>query len=543
MKLMLKYVPIALAFIAIATAASSTSITAPYSAFTNWFPVLLIASLLAVLLAGVYYMIGYFLNNARIKSSAISEVEQAAGSIFLVVIIVAVLYLVVTSASISFSGLLGSHTSDFSKICNTYLKNNMVWMISSTQHDPATGLPYPTTAICQNLIGSNGPKASADQITTNIDYGLASTYVVIANMTNQSIFELNSIYNLESIIFFLRNLNPYIGVCFPVECIAPIIPRAESLQLSYKPFNGYVLHRTIMPTIATQAILSNYMMTLELVIILMLLLFWPYLLGAGIVLRTIPFTRRAGGLIIAATIVGVLILPTIFLIEYSALNNLVAQPAIGSSQIQGMALCGFGPVQGSNNADVLYCYTSANTLQTSYIYKNLQPQGWPATMNACTSVPTSEAKPFDSPPPCYVKKNLSLYAFPNAKDIITFYSCYPSSGTILPTEAEILLSTLVSSATIAVQGVLSLFASNFALGSNNLVSPFFSPTGGQSCISQMNPHNLVATLTSLTNMYGIISVAGFILPILNLLICLSAMTGISSIIGGETTIIGLSRFI
>ena len=146
MKTMLKYISIALAFIAVTTAASPTPITAPYSAFTNWFPIIFIASLLAVLLAGVYYMIGYLLNNARIKSSAISEVEQAAGSIFLVVIIVAVLYLIGTSANISFSGLLGSHTSDFSKICGTYLKNNMVYMLSSNQYDSVTGLPYPTTA-------------------------------------------------------------------------------------------------------------------------------------------------------------------------------------------------------------------------------------------------------------------------------------------------------------------------------------------------------------------------------------------------------------
>ena len=68
-------------------------------------------------------------------------------------------------------------------------------------------------------------------------------------MTNQSIFELNSLYNLESIIFFLRNLNPNIGICVPMECYDPLTPRDSNTQLSYKPFNGYVLHRTIMPTI------------------------------------------------------------------------------------------------------------------------------------------------------------------------------------------------------------------------------------------------------------------------------------------------------
>ncbi len=522
---------------------SATPIVSSYSAFTNWFPIIFAASLIAFGLAGIYYMIGYLLNNNRIKSAAISEVEQAAGSIALVVIIVGVLYLFGTSASISFSGLLGSHTSDFSNICNNYLQNNQIWMLSSNKYD--LGLPEPTTAVCQNLIGANGPKSSADQITTNLDYGLAATYVVIANMTNQSIFELNALYNFDSLIFFLRNLKPFIGECFPVTCADPFSPTLEEVQLVYQPYHGYVLQRTVMPSIVTQANLSTYMMVLELVIVLMLLMFWPYLLGAGIVLRTIPFTRRAGGLIIAATLVGLLILPTLFLLEYSSLNNLSSQPFIGASQIPGMALCGFGPISGSNGGNVLYCYTDQTKLQTSYIYKGIQPSGFTQTMNACGPMPPNEGNPFDSQPPCYVRKDLSLYSFPNAANLISFYSCYPNdpTGTILPIEAEILISTLITNAALPVTVLMSLFTNNFSIGSNGLVDFFFNPTGGASCISQVAPHNMIAAFTSLVNMYGIISIAGFILPILNALVMLSALTGLSSLIGGETTIIGLSRFL
>jgi hypothetical protein len=146
--------------------------------------------------------------------------------------------------------------------------------------------------------------------------------------------------------------------------------------------------------------------------------------------------------------------------------------------------------------------------------------------------------------PCYVKKELSLYSFPDASNFIGFYSCYPSETTILPTEAQILTASLVSNAALPVTGIMSLFANNFAVGSSNGIVDFFlKPSGGVSCMSQLAPHNIIAALTALINMYGIISVAGFIIPILNALVLLSAMTGISSLIGGETTIIGLSRFL
>ena len=544
MRYKLIYLAISTLAISLAYSAAPVPIATSYSAFTNWVPVIFAASLLAVLLAGVYYLIGYLLNNNRIRASAISELEQAGGSVLLVVLIIGVLYLVGTSTSVSFTGILGNHVSDFSNICNNYLSGAQVSMLNSNKFD--NGLPEPTTAVCQNLIGAGGPKVgAADQITTNIDFGLAATYVVIANMTNESIGELNSLYNFESLIFFLRNLNPFIGECFPATCVDPLAPTVENLQLMYKPYGGYVLHRTIMPMIVTQAILSNYMMILELIIVLMLLLFWPYLLGAGILLRTVPFTRRAGGLIIAATVVGVLILPTLFLIEYSALSNLHNQPFIGSSQIPGMALCGFGATGQSNGANILYCYTSATQLKTSYIYKGVQPSGFKPTMNACLSMPTSSmGNPFNKQPPCYVMMNLSLYAFPNAANLISFYSCYPNGSSILPTEMTILTATLVSNALLPVTALLSLFVNNFSIGSNGLIDFFFSgPTGNVTCISQVAPHNIVAAITSLINMYGIIAVAGFILPILNALIMLSAMTGLSSLIGGETTIIGLSRFL
>ena len=538
---------IVLAALFISLAHSASPITTNYSAFTDWIPVIIIASLLACCLAGAYYMLGHLLGNNRIKISAVSEFEQALGSVAIVVIIIGVLYMVGTS-DVGFSTIIGSNgASQMYSMCTSYLSHSSIDLLKSNAYiTSASGasLPEPTTAVCQNLIGTGGPKSG---ITSHIDYGLASTYVIMANMTDQSSTELNALYNFDSMTFFLRNLLLFVGVCAPPTCVFPLAPPVGlEMQLNYKPYQGYILQRAIAPSIVVQAMLTLYMDITELAIIMLLIISWPYLLAAGIILRTIPFTRRAGGLIIAATVVGVIIWPTIFLIEYNSLSNMQSQPFIGSSQVLGMALCGFGQVSASNNNNVLFCYTDANTLKTSYIYKNIQPSGYPASISACSAVSKGEfasgANPFSMIPNCYVKRQIDLYAYPNAADIISFYSCYPSGSSILPTELGIISFSIASSATLPISTVLSLFSNGFNLQSNSLISTFFGLDNG-SCLSKLGPRNLAATYTSLINMYGLITVVGFIIPIINALILISAMTGISSLMGGETTIIGLSRFI
>ncbi len=559
MKYAIKYLVMILAIVSLTYGAQNPAVAAPYSAFRNWAPIIFIASLLGVMLAGVYYFIGYLLNNQRIKTAAVSELVQAGGSIVLVIVIIAVLYML-GSSDFSFGTFLGpSGSASISNICNTYLNYQNpqypVYLNSNSfdknyfSSSPST-LPEPTTAVCQYIIGSPANKVSIDPLTRNIDYGMAATYVVIANMTNQSLYELNAVYNLDSVLFFLRNLKSYVGFCMPVDCAVPEGPTALNLMVMYSPFQGYAFQRSIMPTIVTQASLTLYMQSLELLIIIILLIFWPYLLGAGIVLRTIPFTRRAGGLIVAATIVGVIIFPTVFLIEYGALSNMgTSQTFIGASQIPGIALCGFSPTPTSGGYSVLWCYTSANTLKTSYIYKGTQPARYPDTISACTgALSTSNGEyvsgnPYSNQPSCFVKKQLSLYAYPDAAGIMSFYFCYPTGPTVMPVEFEIITETLIQGALLPATAIVGLFSNTVNFQSNPLVNFIMSGGIAGGCFSKIGPHNVVATLTSLVNMYGIITVSGFIIPILNLLIMLSAMTGISSLIGGETSIIGLSRFL
>jgi hypothetical protein len=567
---------------------------------TDWLPIIAIAIMAAISLIAVYYFIGVLLNNTRIKGTAISEMQQVLGTILLVVIILGVMSLIGAGTSLSYKGGIGTgEAAQISSICNNILVNSQEGFLNSAATSanfpsPYPNLPQPTNAVCQ-IVNGHG---SVDPVTSNIDYGLAASYVVIANLTNQSIVELNGLYNIDSLIFFLRQVITYADICDPVTCIIAPLPREGETVVYYKLYSGYVFQRTILPTMDTQANLSIYLFMTQLILILTLLITWPYLLAAGIMLRVFAITRRAGGLIIAAVIVGTIIYPMLFLFQYTALQNLVppgaplaphnasALQALGATgQIPYVPLCGIsmntptlsGYTRGyGGNPDAtsfqLWCYTSAPKLKTSYIYQNTQPSGAPATLSACGVRNPSFAPPASDPQiptgvtaPCYVQKDYNFYVFPSTSDVIRLYTCYPpdygspqhiaNDGTLSPYGIIDIEVRIINSLNIESPITILLTISN-------LVSNLFPGTTSQSGLSTFTPfthissllvpnnlpcsiapQNMIAALTQLINLYGMISVVGFILPVINILTLLSATFGLSSLMGGETSIIGLSRFI
>ena len=531
--------------------ASTPQLNGSYSMFQDWFPVLTTAAMAVFMIASLFYMAGYMLNNNKLKGIAVNELQQAAGSILLLIITIGVLYLVGTTTGLSFSNLLSSNQqSGINTICNTYLAGDFgssgntypIDFLSSSYTDPNSGLRGPTNSVCSLVAGSG----NSDSITKNIDYGLGSMYVIIANMSNQTVGQINAMYNLESITFFLRNLIFFVGVCTPAECLLPFGNEESSeIILSYKPYDGYVLQRTIMPTLNTQEIMSFYLFLLQLIIILILMMGWPVLLGAAIVLRAIPITRAAGGLIFAGTIVGIIIWPTIFLIEYHSLNSFQS-PSIGSGgSIPGFPICG-----EATNPTYLYCYTSAKSVSYNDVYKMMPsttiPNGLPnpntlsnpnGVIPACKSIPTSNSQSTT----CFVQRSLSMFVFPPASQIISLYACYPTSSNIFPVEMAILTGALANVASLPFTFLTSLFSSSLSASSFSFVS--FLPVIGNTCAGTIGPFNIYSAYISLANLYGLMSVSAFIIPILNGLLLISATTGLSSLIGGEKTIIGLSRFI
>ncbi|MDE1833933.1 MAG: hypothetical protein KGH64_01195, partial [Candidatus Micrarchaeota archaeon] len=318
----------------------------------------------------------------------------------------------------------------------------------------------------------------------------------------------------------------------------------------------------------------------QLLVILILLVSWPYMLAAGILLRSFTFTRRAGGLIIALTIVGTIIYPMLLLFQYASLSNISSQtynqcivshggPStsadnacsaytgaatfIGADKVPALSLCGANLRPDSSsptNYDYqIYCYTSSSTLPTNTIYKDIPlPAGSPSTISACSGSPwtTSPPEPGTSStkvPSCYVRKTLSFYTFPSAAGAIALYTCYiPYKGSapdsLIGFEETVLLQNVVSSPLTLLQ--------SFTQGqffSSVTSNPLNQEVDGTGPPCNIGPIYIWASIASLINIYGLISVISFILPILNILLMLSATAGISHLIGGETSITGLTRFI
>lgn len=598
------------------------------SGFTNWLPILISAAAVIISLTVLYYFAGVILNNSRIKASALNEIQQALGTILLIVIIIGVMDLIGSGTGLAYQSLLSggpsSVSSGISNICTNILPNSQVGFLNPTvtsanYPQPYPNLPEATNAVCKIVTGTpTGSASGLDPTTVNLDYGLAATYIITANLTNQSIEELNALYNFESLTFFLRGVISYASICEPVWCAIPLVPRIQESTLSYRLYNGYVIHRTIMPTVITQANMSIYLFMSELMIIIILLLTWPYLLAAGILLRVFTVTRRAGGLLIAGVIVGTIIYPTLFLFQYAALNNLAPlgstgapapgqAVALGASSIPAVSLCGVamttpvistetypaGSLPGTPDPFTtqyeLYCYTSSNELQINNIYKGVRPlcdttqtppvgpgcataaansncgldfPGWTGSSDiicACSppvSIFTSVSDPpMTQVPTCYVKKDLSFYTFPSEADVVRLYECYApdyannkyyaDSGTgpsgMIAIEASLINAINVQSPLKVLLTLSTVLSQIAGITTPQGISPISGETG--SLCDRVAPDNLISVLIATINLYGIISVVRFVLPIINVLMLISAVFGLSSLLGGETTILGLSRFI
>ena len=134
---------------------------------------------------------------------------------------------------------------------------------------------------------------------------------------------------------------------------------------------------------------------------------------------------------------------------------------------------------------------------------------------------------------CFFQKNLNFYVFPNIPEILNLYFTWPAGGNLLSFEAIFIVpgvSTLTSIAN-AIASFTSLLSGNF-IGSFPSFSYYY-----------VNPTHTVAAIIALINVYAIEAVTGFILPIFNILILISSILEISKLLGGEGSVLGLSKFI
>lgn len=304
-----------------------------YLQFTSWIPTIFAAILLAFSLTSLYYLIGVALNNLRVKNMAIAEFWQAAGTAVMVVVILWVLS--VFGATLTSTKTLLVSPTAISSICsaNTLVHSQFDFANSGPEaFEASTGstMQSPTYIVCQLVEKA----AKNNDPTTNIDYGLAAAYVISANMTNQTLANLDALYFFEGTAGWLRTVHSITTICLgdPIYEDNPLVGAAQcanplsgsesyKVQYQYEPFVAYYYQRLALPPIEITASLIFYLFFLQMTGTLIMLYWWPYLLAAGILLRTFAVTRRSGGLIIALVLASLLIYPIIYLFEYTSLSN------------------------------------------------------------------------------------------------------------------------------------------------------------------------------------------------------------------------------
>ncbi len=541
-------------------AAEQTITIANTSALGMWVPVFLIAVMVSIAITVVYYMIGYVLNNSRIKTNAVSEFGQAIGTVVIVLIILWIFYLV-GKAGYSATGIVGP--SNVMNICN-YLRGTNVEFVSNnviTASGSSVSYATPTNTLCSYII-SNELKGTGGA-TDNIDYGIASTYLVLANLTNQTATNINAVFMLDSYTYLLNKLTPQTMVCIPgsvCELHNPLAGGVQSdleffIMLRSSPFAGYTLFRGAgLGPVAVQSTLILYMSLLQMIAIIFFIYAWPYVLAAGIILRASFLTRRIGGLLIAITVAFFLIYPMLFLIEYAALSNTHSSP-IGTNDIPALSLNGLEiastpeqvcPVSGSCyvdcqfvnecNGGIASLLTQQENLQYKYVYEptcGVNPNTFqnldslPPDASVCVPQADSSYKPTYNKVVSYGTNSIDFYVFPRADWVMNYYSCW--TGDMITTDIKTAGIYLIPGI-----GIYYQFLGTFGSSS---ISPVIVPS------IPCTQTGIIKTVLALQQIYGIMSVVGVILPVINILVTIACISGLSGLLGGDTNIFGISRLL
>ncbi len=496
---------------------------------SQFLPLVMVALLLDSTIISVWYLIGVLISSEKFKRSAKSEFYQLVGTAVLTMIIITSLGTFNTIFTNSVSGtIFGSQT--ISQLCtNIESTSNLGLLRSGTPYSFLAGISNAGAdgqgTTFQGLCSYVSAQNRDPSFTSNFDYPLAATGVVIANLTNQTAANLQNFFIISSYIGYQANMKPMVGFCLqdlpdpagpcqlpftdPVPGQGQLV--ALNINATYQPFAGYNLPLSSMSTVGELLSLSLEMFMAQLTITSMLLYAWPFLLFIGLVLRATPFTRKIGGLFIAIAIGAIFFYPTVFAIEYINLGKGI--PGILSDSTTSIpSIYGFNSV----TYNALTTLSGSNPLVGGYLY-----------------IP-------------------NFYVQPNLEKIAQVNDCWPGIEGLNPvnlypsltTPSFALVSAYVSDSawmvipfTNVVQIILPLLR-----GSGSIPSHLSIPMGFFPDICS-NPTHVENLAFSVINAYGLIGVSTYFLPILNLIITLSAIIGLSGLLGGDTELAGLAKLV
>ncbi len=478
----------------------------------NLFNLIVLVLLVDGSIVAVWYIIGAILGNGRIKSSARGEFEQFAGTVIMLAIVMGVILFV---GYTYYSAL--NQTSQYPTSVPTILsigsiRNSYCVPLSTSAYSFIYAMVQPMCAgVIDPLFNNAGPPPDPTLYT---DLPLANAGIVTASLAQQVADNLNSTFIVDSYLQFLSRLTPNAALCFQLTppdtdgCFgAPGPPFTFKILVSGQPLSGLQMITQSLTTFSTITYTSMVMFIVELMFTLIFLYTWPYLVFFGFALRATPYTRKVGGLLIAVGLGGVLFYPTVFSMEYLAAYN--SALTAGFYPQSGITFC--------NNGSYTYY---ENFFQLPSVSGIAQDCGcWPKFGLLATE--SIEATLVSSPG--YV-----AFAFYDgfAKALLSIiYDIFVKHST------SSLAQQLASDLQQEVSGPFSYQNMFQFLGSFGSCGPETPQSGGE------------GMLFGMLEVYGIIGVSSYFLPVLNTLIALSAIRGLSGILGGDTSLAGLSRII
>jgi hypothetical protein len=574
------------------------------SAETALLPLVIVAMLLDSAIVSVWYALGVILNNQQVKSSAITEFYQVGGTALLTALLTGLLI----TFSTSFYGIMSTtqllNPTAVSTICQGIMKANtgtglgILGPNGGVLSGPSSSAKTVFTGFCNMVDPKNlqSPTSGSPPVTALIDYPLAVTGVINANVTSQLAANLNSAFVFDSFVGFLQTFSPSIGICIasvppaftclPGWSFAAATP-SVNLDVAFAPYAGYNFLYISLTPFGTMLTNAFTVLVGVLVADMVLVVAWPYLIFVGLILRSTPFTRSVGGFIIALAIGIVVFYPLAYSMEYLALGGGLAGSSVIASGKQACAdnygtcssACGTPTTPGygactdsctsqlslctgaaeSGTGPNIYGYNSITTIPGSTLTCPGDPAGsLPSCSGSATDMPycSDDYKPActggdtpkcPSPPPpngmlgplqppapsCNYTVN--FFVQPNLQKVTEHYGCWPTvfgaPGPLIGAELEDIESMMVPLWS-AYGFTVSLISNGQQPSLPKMDLPSDCPVGGA--------YN---TFSAFLQSFGLIGVSTYLLPIINLIITVSGVLGVSGMLGGDTSLAGLSKFL
>ena len=466
-------------------------------------PLAFMALLFDSVIIGIWYIAATLLQNQGAKESAKNEFYQFVGTIVMISIII---FVITTFGVIFYNGLNSTSLMDSSSIyalCNGIAAHSQLGILnpahSVTSH--SASLLVQSSSSSASFPGLCSLVNSPSSLTEMVDYPLAASGVIIANMTNQTANNMNSFFIYDAFLGFLETVSPTIMFCGNpafLLCLGPLpTPIVFFLTVSFTPYKGISLIYKTLATLGSVLNLAFESFIVQLNFISIFIYAWPYLLFIGIIFRATVFTRKIGGLFIAIAIGVILFYPSVFAIEYLSLGNGIGSALTASS-------------------------SSTISIASAYGFNSLLSE-------STTYIPSSVYNSISNSYNPYV---VNFYDMPQIKYAGKANGCWPPGGNLISAEAEDIAYLFIPFSSIA--SMINAAASSVI--STDPIKSFYLP-------SYCTPAAAADTLYTLMDEYGVISVSAYFLPIINILIVITGIIGLSGLLGGDTELAGLSRLV